>query len=194
MQPDVEGPIDDFRDETDTARSGSIRGRSQRRRTAGTRALLGLQERQGCIEAPSSSQTNRAGPESRFSADLQPDRSAQLVEQMFTEWTLVPSRKLEHAVQLPLLHVKTAPHSLLWLAVRALAYAHCSEDITAAISHGETALDVYGRALSILRNAAGDPQNLQDNEVLGAILLLDNFEVGRVDLGAPSRHALLTSL
>ncbi|KAK9365301.1 hypothetical protein V1509DRAFT_407381 [Lipomyces kononenkoae] len=127
---------------------------------------------------------------------LRRDLETRAVDRFFLNWTLHPCNdgvSLGHMHDLPMLYLSAPPESILWLAVRAMAFAdmrhHRSEDTpftTKALRH-------YGAALSLLRTIAVDEQRLADDRVLTALLLVDNFEsmyLGRTEPLGPHSDAV----
>jgi hypothetical protein len=126
------------------------------------------------------------------------------VERFFVNWTLHPSnhgaslgkpaRVLDrhtprfselvligvgHMHDLPVLFFDTEPHSVLWLAVRAVAFADIRNESSGTIPFHIKARQHYGAALNRMRTVITDQDNLDDDRVLSAMLLIDNFEVTR---------------
>lgn len=79
---------------------------------------------------------------------------------------------------LPRLFQGAPPDSILWLIVRATAFADMRHyRTTDNVSFATLALQHYGAALGRLRTLAADEQDLANDRVLAALLLIDSFEV-----------------
>jgi hypothetical protein len=101
------------------------------------------------------------------------------VDRFFLNWTLHPNDGVSpgHMHDLPMLYLSAPPESILWLAVRAMAFADMRHSRSEDTPFTTKALRHYGAALSLLRTIAVDEQSLADDRVLAALLLVDNFEV-----------------
>lgn len=94
------------------------------------------------------------------------------VERVFVDWILFPrSDGLSpgYMHDFPKLYSEAEPGSVLWFAVRALAFADLKD--------AGAARRAYGSALNRLQRIATNDQEFSSNHVLAALLLIDNFEV-----------------
>ncbi|KAK9236696.1 hypothetical protein V1525DRAFT_197763 [Lipomyces kononenkoae] len=118
------------------------------------------------------------------------------VDRFFVNWTLHPCNdgvSPGHMHDLPMLYLSAPPKSILWLAVRAMAFADMRHLRSEDIPFPTKALRYYGAALSLLRRIAVDEQRLDDDRVLLALLLVDNFEsmyLGRTEPLGPHSDAV----
>lgn len=79
---------------------------------------------------------------------------------------------------LPALYSSAAPDSVLWLAVRAIAFADMrNESVQNGIPFYIKARQSYGAALSGIRTIIQDQRAVANDNALAAILLIDGFEV-----------------
>ena len=78
---------------------------------------------------------------------------------------------------LPAFFFDAKPDSVLWLAVRALAFADMRNESAEDAPFSTKARQHYGAALSRMRTMVTDGQELGSDDVLYAMLLVDNFEV-----------------
>lgn len=78
---------------------------------------------------------------------------------------------------LPMLYLSALPDSILWLAVRAVAFADMRTESAGNTPFYIKARQHYGAALNCMRTLIANQQDLADDRVLSAILLIDNFEV-----------------
>jgi hypothetical protein len=78
---------------------------------------------------------------------------------------------------LPMLYLSAPPDSLLCLAVRAVAFADMRNSSAGNAPFHIKARQHYGAALNSMRIIVRDQQDLTNDSVLSAILLIDNFEV-----------------
>jgi hypothetical protein len=78
---------------------------------------------------------------------------------------------------LPMLFYTAQPDSVLWHAVRALAFAGLRNQITGTTPFYIKARQQYGAALNSIRKVIDDQNDLADDRILSAMLLIDNFEV-----------------
>lgn len=67
--------------------------------------------------------------------------------------------------------------SVLWLAVRAVAFADTRNESTGNVSFHTKSRQHYGAALNRMRTVINDQQSLGDDRILFSMLLIDNFEV-----------------
>ena len=123
---------------------------------------------------------NVAGP-------LDKDFGARAVDRFFINWTVYPDNdgvSPGHMHHIHALYVHAPPVSILWLAVRALAYADLKYETVSGTPFNIKAREYYGAALHQLRVYANEQQRLVNDQVLAAVLLIDNFEV-RTRLAIP---------
>lgn len=117
-------------------------------------------------------------------APLAIDIKTRAVERFFINWTLHPSNhgvSPGHMHNLPFLYAGAAPDSVLWLAVRAMAFADMRNETLVGnvdVPFHVEARQHYGAALARTRVIVGEDGGLANDEVLNAILLIDDFEVG----------------
>jgi hypothetical protein len=78
---------------------------------------------------------------------------------------------------LPMLYLSAPPDSVLWLAVRAMAFADMRGQNAGDVPFYIKARQHYGAALNRMRMIVHDQQDLADDRILSAILLIDSFEV-----------------
>ncbi|KAI0127527.1 hypothetical protein BJ170DRAFT_625787 [Xylariales sp. AK1849] len=127
---------------------------------------------------------------------LKRDIEARAVERFFINWTLHPGNDgifPGHMHDLPILYLNSPPESVLWLAVRAVALADMRHELTADVTFHAKARQHYGAALSRMREIAEDGQELADDRVLAAVLLIDDFEsmyLGRTEPLGPHSNAV----
>lgn len=120
---------------------------------------------------------------------LERDVETRAVDRFFINWTLYPGNdgvSPGHMHNLYPLYLNALPGSVLWLAVRAVAWADMRHESVGDTPFNIKARQYYGAALSRLRVAAYEEQRLANDQVLAAILLIDNFEV-------PQRYAIFIS-
>jgi hypothetical protein len=79
--------------------------------------------------------------------------------------------------ELPILFLSVPQDSVLWLAVRAVAFADIRNESTGNVSFHTKSRQHYGAALNRMRTVINDQQNLGDDKILFSMLLIDNFEV-----------------
>lgn len=134
---------------------------------------------------------------------LRRDVETRAVERFFVNWTLHPSNhggspgefsllgQWEIPVslilltiiysgymhELPMLFLSAQQDSVLWLAVRAVAFADIRNENTGNVSFHTKSRQHYGAALNRMRTVINDQQNLGDDRILFSMLLIDNFEV-----------------
>lgn len=83
-----------------------------------------------------------------------------------------------HLHELHALYSKAPTESVLWFAVRAIAFADMRDSLVGRdIPFYVKARQSYGEALNHIREIAHDEQKLAGDQVLAAIILIDNFEV-----------------
>lgn len=117
---------------------------------------------------------------SQLSHPMTQDPDLRAVDRFFVNWTLYPDNEQisnGHMSNMQDLYISAPPQSVLWLAVRAVAYADMRNELSTGTSFSVKARQFYGAALSRLREVAYQGQNLANDHMLAAILLIDNFEV-----------------
>jgi hypothetical protein len=143
---------------------------------------------------------------------LKRDLESRAIDRFFGNWTLYPRNDgfsasgggyltdLHNCYQT--LYGKELPNgseslSVLWLAVRAVAYADMARSTSSGWAPPDTfalkARRYYGAALARLRVMVTDPEFLRRDCTLAALLLIDNFEfvyLGRGDPIGPHSEAL----
>jgi hypothetical protein len=82
-----------------------------------------------------------------------------------------------HMHNLPALYLSAEPHTALWHAVRALAFADLKSDHAQSVPAHVRARQNYGAALGKIRSLMEENRGLDNDSVLCAILLIDDFEV-----------------
>lgn len=120
--------------------------------------------------------------ESAMAVDLpQPirrDVETRAVERFFLDWTLSPSNdglSPGYLYNLPALYASAQPGSVLWHAVRAVAFADFRAYDNG--SFGLKARQSYGAALTRMRILTEDNKKLVHDRILAALLLIDIFEL-----------------
>jgi hypothetical protein len=120
---------------------------------------------------------------------LRRDLDQRAVDRFFVNWTLYPRNDGFSASgggympDLYSLHERIKPSSVLWLAVRAVAFADMARTNVSVYPGGGAesfqtkARRHYGAALAKLRQDISDPEKMRCDCVLAALLLIDNFEV-----------------
>ena len=78
---------------------------------------------------------------------------------------------------LPMFYLSAPRESILWLAVRAVAFADMKHASAGESSFYIMARQHYGATLNRVRAAAHEEQEMANDHVLAAILLIHNFEV-----------------
>ncbi|KAF2102463.1 hypothetical protein NA57DRAFT_63397 [Rhizodiscina lignyota] len=180
-----------FLDENETAQRNSQRARKEWRRSPGAGTSSSLTHVQQGQQSPAAANevdeflrqqyswlNERAY--TQVSEPLKRDLEARAVERFFINWTLHPSNhgvSPGHMHDLPMLFLGAPPDSILWHAVRAVAFADMRNE-----SSGDSPFYVksrlhYGAALNRTRMILHDQQDLSNDRVLSAILLIDNFEL-----------------
>ena len=102
------------------------------------------------------------------------------LDRFFVNWTLYPLNdgvSPGYMHDLPMLYLSATPESVLWLAVRAVAFADMKHATVGEIGFYIMARQHYGAALSRIRAAAHEEQELTNDHILAATLLIDNFEI-----------------
>ena len=108
------------------------------------------------------------------------DRDTRAVDRFFVNWTLYPRNdglSLGHMHTLQSLYLSVPPESVLWLAVRAMAFADIRQCSTFGNEYHIKARRHYGKALTCMRECVDDSREALDDPVLAAVLLIDDFEV-----------------
>ena len=111
---------------------------------------------------------------------LKRDLCGRAVDRFFINWTLHPCNdevSPGHMQDLSTLYLSAPPESVLWLTVRAMAFADMRDHRDGDLPFSTKALQNYGAALNRLRTITHDEQRLTDDRVLAALLLIDSFEV-----------------
>jgi len=127
---------------------------------------------------------------------LKRDLETRAVERFFVNWTLHPSNhgaSPGHMHDLPMLYLSAPPDSILWLAVRAVAFADMRNESAGNVPFYIKARQHYGAALNSTRMMIHNQQDLANDRVLSAILLIDNFELmymARTDPLGPHSEAI----
>jgi hypothetical protein len=79
--------------------------------------------------------------------------------------------------ELPMLFSGTQENSILWLAARAMAFAGIRNESSGNIAFYTKARQHYGGALNRISSIINNQQDLGNDEVLSAMILIDHFEV-----------------
>lgn len=79
--------------------------------------------------------------------------------------------------ELPMLFLSVQQDSVIWLAVRAVAFADIRNESSGNVPFHTKSRQHYGAALNRMRTVLNDQQNLGDDKILFSMLLIDNFEV-----------------
>jgi len=111
---------------------------------------------------------------------LKRDPETRAVDRFFVSWILYPHNdgvSPGHLHDLPMLYLSAPRESVLWYAVRAVAFADMRGARVENIPFYIKARQQYGAALLHLREIAHSEQRLANDRVLAAILLIDSFEV-----------------
>lgn len=87
--------------------------------------------------------------------------------------------------ELPILFQSAERDSVLWLAVRALAFADLKNETSGDIPFQTKARQHYGAALSRMRSVVYNQQDLSNDEILFSMILIDNFEVPESHITLP---------
>ncbi|KAL9106006.1 MAG: hypothetical protein Q9227_008914 [Pyrenula ochraceoflavens] len=122
---------------------------------------------------------------------LRRDVETRAVERFFINWTLHPSNdgvSPGHLNDVPMLYLSAPRESVLWFAVRAVAFADMKHEAIGDSPFYIRARQCYGAALSRMIAIAHDNQNLDDDRILAAILLIDNFELMYLARTEPLGH------
>jgi hypothetical protein len=190
-----------FRDERDVARRNS-----QRARREGEWSCIALAQK---AEGPRRT-SNAVYPRfedacqyywlKRHSHDLiaeplRRDLDARAIDRFFLDWILYPGNDgiapgLMH--DLPAMYSGASSGSLLWHAVRALAFADIAQGQSQqGRSYSIKARQSYGAALVAMRKTIGEAGRFNQDSTLAALLLVDAFEVSKP---ADSDVMVLTSI
>ncbi|KIW26162.1 hypothetical protein, variant [Cladophialophora immunda] len=127
---------------------------------------------------------------------LKRDVETRAVARFFVNWTLYPGNDgvvPGHMHDLYPLYLSAPPGSVLWLAVRAVACADMRHESVGDTPFHIKARQYYGAALNGLRVVAHEEHRLASDQVLAAILLIDNFEkmyLARIGPLGPHRDAI----
>ena len=78
---------------------------------------------------------------------------------------------------LPMLYLSAPPESVLWLAVKAVAFADARNEMAGNVPFRIKVWQHYGTALNRMRDVVQHREELVNDRILSAILLIDNFEV-----------------
>lgn len=182
-----------FRDENEAAQRNSERARREPREGQVPAILFNVLPSQETQEQQPQASTDVLDPglqlqypwlNDRTLAEvpgpLKEDVETRAVDRFFVNWTLYPGNdgvSPGHMHNLYPLYLSAPPGSVLWLAVRAVACADMRHEDVGDTPFHIKARQYYGAALSRLRVAAHEEQRLANDQVLAAILLIDNFEV-----------------
>jgi hypothetical protein len=104
------------------------------------------------------------------------------VERFFVNWILHPRNdgmSPGYMHDLPMLYLSAPAESVLWLVIRAMAFADMRDARTENAPFYVKARRHYGASLASMRDIANNQQNLVDDHVLAALLFIDCFEVWR---------------
>ena len=108
---------------------------------------------------------------------LRRDMQTRAIERFFLDWTLHPSndgRSPGYMRDLPALYSSAQPGTILWHAVRAIAFAGLRDHDSG--SFAVKARESYGLALTRMRLLSDDGSKLVEDRILAALLLIDAFE------------------
>ena len=112
-------------------------------------------------------------------AQVKQDGEARAVERFFTQWIVYPDAVSQgYMHHLPLLYDKSDSNSVLRLSVLALAYGESRD-------YGLKGLQNYGAAIARLQVVVKEPDSVDDDQLLAAILLIDAFETLHVSRNKP---------
>ncbi|ORY56412.1 uncharacterized protein BCR38DRAFT_469504 [Pseudomassariella vexata] len=190
--PPDEGFI--FRDENEEAQRNSARARGEKRYLGGLQAAFSWELQTSPYNPRTTDDAaiiyqqypwpNASALSSIVPPSLQLDLDTCALDRFFVNWTLHPCNhgvSPGHMDQLPRLYLSAAPGSVLWHAIRAVAFADMRYRTISA--RGETPFHIrawqqYGEALKAMRALAlGVNEGVADDSCLAAILLIDNFEL-----------------
>ncbi len=181
-----------FLNENETARRNSRRARGEAHHVVPVELQLVpalTQQQSGCVQ-----EQTRVDPElhrhyfwlneraaSTLPEPLKRDLETRAIENLFTNWMLYPRNDgmtPGHMHALPKLYYNAGPGSILWFAVRAVAFADMRDrHDSSGVSFSVKARMCYGGALEGIRAVTANSQALMDDRVLMALLLIDSFEV-----------------
>jgi hypothetical protein len=111
---------------------------------------------------------------------LRRDVETRAVDRFFVNWILYPGpggTSHGHLHNLPVLYQDAQPGSVLWHAVRAVAFADMRHFCDGEVSFSVKARRSYGAALAGIRANVANDQELTTDHLLAALLLVDSFEV-----------------
>ncbi|KAI9737249.1 MAG: hypothetical protein M1818_005781 [Claussenomyces sp. TS43310] len=181
-----------FRDENEIAQRNSERARREVRGVQVPVIPLDIIPSQATEESQPQASTDILDPGLRLQyswlndralaevpGPLKRDLESRAVDRFFVNWTLYPGNdgaSPGHMQSLSPLYFNAPPHSVLWLAVWAVACADMKHEIVGDTPFHIKARQYYGAALSRLRVVAQE-QSLVNDQVLAAILLIDDFAV-----------------
>lgn len=184
-----------FRDENARSQRNSERARKEGREAQAPAISFIVQPAQGADEQQPQTPEDDLDPDLKSQYPWLNDRTlaeglalqktdaeTRAVDRFFVNWTLYPGNEGQspgHMHHLLPLYRSAPPQSVLWLAVHALACADMRHESVEGIPFNIRARQYYGAALSLLREVAHEGQGLANDQVLAAILLIDNFEVLR---------------
>ncbi|KAB5533618.1 hypothetical protein GE09DRAFT_972809 [Coniochaeta sp. 2T2.1] len=207
-----------FRNENEVAKRNSQRVKKQQQPSFRIHRVLGSTT--GSTSSPSSDSSLQSKPESRTSnasttgaADslkhgywsfnnstnvkvpepLKRDVEIRAVERFFVNWTVCPSKEGSspgYMWELPTLFSNAKKGSVLWHAVRAVAFADMKGESRDSVPYHLKARQHYGAALSCMRTVIADQTELGTDSIMTAILLIDNFEL--MYLGRNDPHSAHT--
>ncbi len=180
-----------FRDERDIAKRNSRRARGEQIPPTRTGSPRAQTDDSGRDEKPS--HEHQKWVESRalqvVSQPLKRDLDSRAVDRFFLDWILFPGEDKTapgHLQTLPGLYHATKQGSLLWHAVRAVAFADVGHHRGQKDAEGQTfsvkARNSYGCALHRMRNIVVDEQELVGDSSFAALMLIDCFEVSILGL------------
>ena len=182
-----------FRDENEVSRRNSERARRRPRGSRIPTIPLDVTPSQASWEQQMQVSTDIPSPDLQLqyswlnksslgnvSEPLKRDLESRAVDRFFVNWTLYPlndGASTGYMHDLPMLYLSATPGSVLWQAVRAIAFADMKHAGAGESTFHVMARQHYGLTLSRIRAAAHEEQELVNDHVLAAILLIDNFEV-----------------
>lgn len=111
---------------------------------------------------------------------LKRDLETRAVDRFFVNWILYPGRdggSIGHMHDLPKLYHTALPDSVLWHAVRAVAFADLRHTRDHDVPFNLKAQRSYGAALNRIRIAVETGQELLTDDTFSGLLLIDSFEV-----------------
>nr|POE77948.1 hypothetical protein CFP56_09589 [Quercus suber] len=171
-----------FKDETAHAESLSRRSRRSSKEISSSRPGQTTP-----VHNQSSTNPNRGGlyypwlsEQARANVPSHIKRSSETiaVEHFFANWIAAPNDSSPgHMHHLPLLYESASRGSVLTLSVRAVAFADLARLAIDGREYTIEGLKSYGAALVSLRRAVQDTTSLDHDQILSALLLVDEFEV-----------------